>query len=523
MISAARHAAVSQRTSHSMNLRLRIAFFLLLSMFAPGAGTHAAPAVASALRAGAAASNITPALGVSLQGVVAQGSPAIHVHDELYARCLVLDDGVERIAIVVCDSTMIAGFVVDEAKEIIRRRSGLSPDRVLISATHTHSTPRAIKLSERAEDLEYLHFLARRIADAVQRAINHLAPAKVGWARGRRPEFVHNRRWFVEESRRQSNPFGGTGDLVTMNPNRAAGGLLRPAGPVDPEIFVLSVQHADGRPLALLANFGLHYVGGIPGGVVSADYFGVFAERMRALLGASGAPDGARPQFVAMMSNGTSGDVNAIDFSAPDQPAPPYARMTAVAHAVAEEAFRAYKSINHRADVPLIMREVTLPVRVRKPDAQRLAWAEPIYAAARAKIAAGRVLTRPEVFAREAIYLKDYPDVAPVTLQAIRIGDLGIVSAPSEIFAETGLAIKAQSALPATFTISLANGFYGYLPTSQQHTWGGYETWDARSSALEIEAEPKIRAALLGLLEELSAKPSAVERPRTDRRKNITK
>ena len=457
------------------------------------------------LRAGAATSNVTPALGVSLQGLVAQGGRATHVHDELHARCLVLDDGTERIAIAVCDSTMIAGFVIDEAKELIRQRSGLTPDRVLISATHTHSTPRAIRLSERPEDIEYLHFLARRIADGVQRAINNLAPAKVGWARGRRAEFVHNRRWFVDESVRQPNPFGGTGDLVTMNPNRSAGGLLRPAGPVDPEVFVLSVQHADGRPLALLANYGLHYVGGIPGGVVSADYFGVFAERMKALLGA----EGQDPPFVGIMSNGTGGDVNAIDFSQPDTPAPPYERMTAIAHAVAEEAFRACQTITHREAVALAMREVALPLRIRRPDAQRLAWAKPIYASAEAKIAAGRPLTRQEVFAREAICLKDYPDIAPVKLQAIRIGDLGIVSAPSEVFAETGLAIKAQSALPATFTITLANGFYGYLPPPQQHKWGGYETWDARSSCLEIEAEPKIRAALLSLLAELAAKTPA--------------
>jgi hypothetical protein len=285
-----------------------------------------------------------------------------------------------------------------------------------------------------------------------------------------------------------------------MNPNRKAGGLLRPAGPVDPEVFVLSVQSVDGRPLALLANYGLHYVGGIPGGVVSADYFGEFAEQLKDLLGAQR----QNPPFVGMMSNGTSGDVNAIDFGAAEETYPSYERMTQVARALADEAFRVYKTIEHRSDVLLAMKAVTLSVRVRKPSARRLEWASPLYASSRAKASAGRPLTRPEIFAREAMYLKDYPDETPVKLQAIRIGDLGITAAPSEIFAETGRAIKAQSPFKDTFIISLANGFYGYLPTPQQHKWGGYETWDARSSCLEIQAEPKIRGAMLNLLREVS-------------------
>ncbi len=470
-----------------------------LMLLASSGGSFAAEA--RVLRAGAATSNITPALGVSLDGVISQNGPALHVRDELHARCLVLDDGTERIALVVCDSTMMAGFVIEEAKKIIQEQSGLPPDRVLVSATHAHSMPRAIRITEEPEDLEYLRFLARRIADGVQRAVNNLAPAKIGWGRGAKPEFVHNRRWFVEPSELGANPFGEAGEVVKMNPGRKAR-LLRPAGPVDPEVFVLSVQHADGRPLALLANYGLHYVGGIPRGVVSADYFGVFADRIQQLLKA----DRQEPAFVGIMANGTSGDVNAIDLTAPAQSHPPYEEMTLIAHAVADEVFRVYDRIEHRSDLTLAMREITLPLRVRKPDAARLAWAKPLHASGQAKFAAGRPLTQPEVYAREAMYLKDYPHVTPVKIQAIRIGDLAIGAAPSEIFAETGLAIKAASPFKATFVITLANGFYGYLPTPQQHKWGGYETWDARSSCLEIEAEPKIRATMLELLDQLAAK-----------------
>ena len=82
---------------------------------------------------------------------------------------------------------------------------------------------------------------------------------------------------------------------------------------------------------------------------------------------------------------------------------------------------------------------------------------------------------------------------------------MAIAAAPCEVFAETGLAIKQSSPFPKTFTIELANGYGGYLPGPEQHKLGGYETWPARSSFLELEAEPKIRRTLTELLKELKA------------------
>ena len=68
------------------------------------------------------------------------------------------------------------------------------------------------------------------------------------------------------------------------------------------------------------------------------------------------------------------------------------------------------------------------------------------------------------------------------------------------MFAQTGLEIKRRAALKPTFIVELANGYNGYLPTPDQHALGGYETWPARSSYLEVDAAPRIRDALLGLL-----------------------
>ena len=102
-----------------------------------------------------------------------------------------------------------------------------------------------------------------------------------------------------------------------------------------------------------------------------------------------------------------------------------------------------------------------------------------------------------EIYARETVLLNEYPRVVETLVQAIRIGDLGIAASPCETFVETGLAIKADSPLKPTFTIELANDYRGYLPTAEHHKLGGYETWRARSSFLEVEAEAKLRARSL--------------------------
>lgn len=470
-----------------------VPFSLLLWSVVSGTPAFSADLPARQFRAGAATSNITPDLGVALDGAIMQIGPCKHVHDELYARCLVLDDGTTRIALAVCDVTMIETGVVEHAKRLLESATGLAPDHVLISATHTHSAPRVMDLGQGDANRQYQEFLARRIADGIHRAINQLAPAKIGWGSGQKPEYVFNRRWFVKPGLEPPNPFGGKPDEVATNPPPAS--IIKPAGPVDPELFVLSVQHADGRPLALLANYGLHYVGGLPSGHISADYFGVFADRIQQLLGA----DRQDPPFVGIMSNGTSGDVNNVDLRNAFRQKPSDALMRAVADGIAQEALKVARSIKHQEWVPLTARTVVLNLAVRRPDDARLQWAREISANAKPD----QRMSRPAIYARETLQLAGYPSTVPITLQAFRVGDLGIGAAPCEVFAETGLAIKKQSPFEATFTVELANGYGGYLPTPEQHSWGGYETWAARSTFLEVGAEPKIRTGILELLQSL--------------------
>ena len=434
-------------------------------------------------RAGAATVDITPDPDVPLRGPIMLGGLAKPVHDRLHARALVLDDAETRIAIVVCDVTVISRLVCDKAKKLIGQRVGIASDRILIAATHTHMSVRATEdlgLGEAHEAHErYKERLSAWIADAVEKAVKNLAPAKVGWGVGYKPEHCRNRRWIMKPGTIGPNPYGEMGDKAKMygGPGKNA---LRPAGPVDPELSVLSIQYADGRPMALLANFNIHYGQSGPGVRVSADYFGHFARRIEELLGT----DDSRPSVVGIMSNGTSGNIA------------PGGEPVKLANSLAEEALQVYKGTKHYDWVPLVMEESELEVGLRLPDEKRLEWARQVMAGTWNKPAH----RWSKIYARNALIMTDWAPTRKLKFQAIRIGQLGIAAVPLEAYVETGLAIKKNSPLKPTFTIELANGYEGYLPTPDQHKLGGYTTWLTTSSCLEINAEPRIRAEVLRLL-----------------------
>src|SRR5260370_1546746 len=162
----------------------------------------------------------------------------------------------------------------------------------------------------------------------------------------------------------------------------------------------------------------------------------------------------------------------------------------------------AHKTIKHHAWVPLAMAQKEVELAVRRPTDAEVTRAQAILDKAKNKV----LTTMPEVYARETILMAKFPPKVTLVLQAIRIGELGIVANPCETFVEIGLEIKEKSPLRPTCTIELANGYNGYLPTPEHHALGGYETWRARSSYLEVNASRAITDTLLSLLKEVARK-----------------
>lgn len=460
------------------------------------------------LFAGAALANITPPLG----GLIVGGFnpvPADDVHDELHVRALVLSSGnaavtrsaINRattvdpqhtIAIVLCDNVGISREVFDAAKELVHAETGLLPGHLLMASTHTHSatsarTPNAMVLQTSLDS--YQSFLSRRIADAIRLALKRVAPARIAWGSVEEPNELFNRRWFVLEEKERRNPFGGV-DQVRMNPGGSAT-LVKTAGPIDPQISFLSVQHADGRPLAVLANYSLHYVGGVPARTISADYFAVFAEQLTKRIAA----EHEAPGFVAILSNGTSGDVNNINFRDRGKPLPEFEKMRQVGDLIANHVHQGMSRLQYREQVIIDAQSAELELAVRKPTPEMLSYAEKVLAQ---PASAEKYHPQERVYAQRIALQAEAGDTVKVPLQALRIGDLGIAAIPFEVFTETGLEIKQRSPLQPTFTIELAGGSFGYLPTPAQYELGGYETW-LGTNKVEVEASTKIVARLMEL------------------------
>lgn len=466
--------------------------FVLLMLVAKPDRSYAA-ADSLVLKAGAATSNITPKIGSSINGSM-QDIKIENIHDETHARALVLDDGRTQLAFVVLDLCMVSREVLDQAKQRAHELTGIPTSHMMMSATHTHSAGTACGVFQSDPDPAYLAFLADRAADALIRAYRNRVPAQIAWGVGEERNEVFNRRWHMKPGTPLPNPFGGQ-DQVKMNPGVGNPDLLKPAGPVDPEVPVVALQTLTGDPIALLANYSLHYVGGTGRGEVSADYYGMFADRIGQLLGAERSAQ--RPPFVGIMTNGTSGDINNIEWAAKERETfSPYTKMQSVADNLAKASFEAIKNVSYQPWVPLAAEQEEITLGVRKPDVTEIKRAEEIVA----KAEGPHMKSLEEIYARETLLMKDYPAEVNILLQVFRIGDLAIAAIPAEVFVEIGLELKAKSPFKPTFTIELANGYNGYLPTPAQHKLGGYETWRARSSYLEEGASTKILHTLFRLL-----------------------
>jgi neutral ceramidase len=463
---------------------LRILLACLLASLAP------AQDAARPFRAGAATSNITPELGSSINGGFQDGKAAF-IHDELHARCLALDDGQTRLVFVVADSCVIGRDLFDEAKKLVTAATGLPPQNMMMSATHSHSCGTLQAVGQSEPNPLYQRFVARRIADGVRRALNNLAPAKIAHGTASVPGQVFNRRWKMKPGTIPPTPLGVTTDQVKTNPGVNNPNLVEPAGPTDPEVAFISVQSPGGIPLALLANYSLHYVGGVGPGHISADYFGAFAGKIGELLGAG-------PEFVGIMSNGTSGDINNIDFRGGQEKQPPYGRIKIVANDVAQAVAAAVKQLKHADSVPLSVAQKEIELGLRLPTPDEVANARDVMKASKLF---PRMETMEQVYARETVLLAGFPAKVSAPLQVMKIGDLRVSAIPAEVFVEIGLDLKKRHS--PTFTVSLANAYHGYLPTPEHHALGGYETWRARSSCLEIDASTKILAALDALFKKL--------------------
>ncbi len=447
------------------------------------------------LLAGAAVVDITP----QEWPVVTRGSfnpkGKESAHDPLNARALAFQSGEGRVVLCVADVIYIREPNSGQIRKAAAEATGWPMESILLAGTHTHSAPAAYEGNDAPAEVAFRKRAAAGIVEAISQAVKNLEPAKVGFGSSDVPDEVFNRRHYLKDGTMPPNPFGKI-DVVKMNPSKKD--IVKPAGPTDPEVSVVSVETAKGKPLAVLGNYSLHYVGAVPGSQVSADYFGEFARLVGYRVGGRTPPE----NFVGILSNGTSGDINNTDFTGKRPPRAPFEQIQIVAGKVADAAYRATREMDYADSAIVATKQRTVTLKMRKPDAEAITQAREILEMSPEAIKKAGLSSLAPHYAVRTLGLEEGPDSVDVTIQAIRIGDQAIVSLPFEVLVEIGLELKAKSPFPHTFTIELANGALGYLPTPEQHQLGGYETWRG-TNQVQLDASRILTENLLEMLNEL--------------------
>lgn len=455
---------------------------------------------AQSLKAGAYKTNITPKLGTVINGNFLPKYTKT-IHDSLYAKALAFTNGKNRFVFVIVDCTGMEQDFINETKQKIRKRTGLLESEIMISATHAHSCGSLVSVLLCQADIDYLPIVSDKIVEAVSQALKRAKPAQIAWGSINATRPVSNRRWFMKEGFKMPNPLGGT-DKVRMNPELGSPYLLKPAGPVDPEVGYLAVKTLTGKWISLLSNYSLHYVGDFPDneGIISADYFGEIGSQLQQKLKAD-------TDFVGIMSNGTSGDINSMDFEKnKNYSTEPFAKTKEIATEITDKIIAQIPNLKWEKNAILKSRFARIPVNVRQlPKEQYADCLKTFNEADYLNIKEIDWATKEmfQIYSYEQVMMADMPTQVSMPIAAVNIGSGIIGTLPAEIFAETGLRLKASSPTDNYFTIGLANDADTYVPPKAHFELGGYETWRCRGSYMEIDAEEKFVNTMKKLIIEL--------------------
>ncbi len=402
------------------------------------------------LKAGTGKVDITPCVGIELCGYgVYLKRKARTIHDNLYARAVVLDDGSTRAALVTTDLIGVTKETVDRARSLISYKTGIRKDSIIICASHTHSGPATAGLRRGwgESNTEYLDTLPIGIANAAIAAAESLKEARIGFGRGKIDSISFNR----EE-----------------NPDRSE--IDEEKGTIDPEVGVVSIENTEGEPLAILFNFACHAVtldfrtG--EGKTVSADYPG-YAERML---------EQHNKSAVAMFLQGACGDID------PRYVWRSYTEMAKTGKILADEVSRVRKETKTTSEIEMRIRHQVIGLPYDLPSLEEMgklmveklkqlsqySHKENSEEAQWAKFYAG--------WANQMLVkLENKPeDEMKTEIQALRINDTILVTVPGELFVEFGLKIKKEIPHRNVLVVGYANDYIGYIPTEKDFENNGY-------------------------------------------------
>ena len=329
------------------------------------------------------------------------------------------------------------------------------------------------------------YLLMKKAAGAVSQACKNLRASRLCIGTSEEKRISFNRRLACRDGKTHMN-------WEKLDPKF----VIKPQGGIDPQVIAMAVCR-NGAPEGVMVNFGLHPA--ILAGdnwFYSADYPGYLSEAMKRIYGKS---------LTTLFFNGCCGNVNHIDYSDLLQ-GRGYQMTQRVGYmlgAAVREALA--KPVEIRGDAIDVSSERLVLKRTQISDKQ-LKWSMDVLSKAKGKKVKGQVDGLPDVHYAN-VYLdmhKIQHEDDPVEIMAIRIGDLGIVGLPGEIFNEFGQEIKRRSRARHTIVIELANDSIGYIPTKVSFRQGGDEP-SIGSTKYQIGTGEKITAHAIRQLNKLFA------------------
>jgi hypothetical protein len=437
------------------------------------------------LQVGFGVGDITPPVGAQMPGGFTKREGK-GVRDKLLAVACVVFDGTTPVALVGVDSLFITKPTVEQARRAILKATKIPTDNVLIGASHTHSGGPIAGCLGSDENPEYMDKVAKAIAAAVGDAWNSLHAAEVGVGVGREDGVSFNRRFLMRDGREITHP----GKPGTAHHKE----IVAPAGPIDPDVGVLAVRtpkvkDVPQKVVGLVVNFACHNTV-VGGDQFSADYVAYLRKHLQGHYGEN---------VPVVFLLGPCGDITQVDNMATSQDfGPECADMMGLK--LAGEAIRTVRRMTWLTDAPTAATVETVPVGIRPdpdPDAERPAFG----------LGSDSSPVVRDVYAEERKLVAEERKKTPnlmCEVQGIRVGPLGIATNGAEYFCEYGLRIKKASPFAATWVVSLANEWIGYVPTAQAFVGGGYEPRTARSSKLSVAAGQKLLEEALKALGKLA-------------------
>lgn len=492
------------RKSTGATTGLMVSGFSPFYLFGKNADNHkeSSADINEFMNAGFAEIDISPEIGMEKPGGYGK---AFHksFHDPCKVRTVVIGDGINRAAIAGIDTLMVPRSLVLSVRKKVHARCGIPEESILIAASHSHSSgplgmvqpgeydhasPLVRTLAyekSSCADPEYLKLVEKKLTEAICQANDSVKKSFMGVGTGIENKVAFNRRFYMKNGITFTHPGQGNPDII------------KPAGPVDPEVGVIGTWDEDGKCIGCIVNYACHATTNPAG--ISANWIYYLEQTIRGAMG---------PDCIVVFLPGANGDITQVNNLNPyvNRAGEDWARF--VGGRVGAEAVKVLLGMPRGILQPIDVKTQIMNISRRKPDPERVKKCYELVKKSPEEVGSTEWTFAKEIVLLDALLKKE--PVAEVEVQALQIGPAVLVTNPAEFFCELGLEIKKKSPFEFTFPVELANGCVGYVPTEEAFgvRGGGYETRLTSYSNLNITAGNKMVEAGLKLARQM--KPGVV-------------